>query len=57
VTLAAGGREDEARELLEIAYRETEGWRELLRRLPASGLFPDDDELLLRLTGPAVDEA
>ena len=52
VTLAAGGREDEARELLEQAYREGEGWRELLRRLPESGLFPDDRELVERLTGP-----
>ena len=57
VTLAANGREAEARELLERAYAEGEGWRELLRRLPASGLFPDDDELLLRMTAPRVDEA
>jgi uncharacterized Ntn-hydrolase superfamily protein len=56
VTLAANGREAEARELLERAYAEREGWRELLRRLPASGLFPDDEELLLRLTAPRVDE-
>jgi uncharacterized Ntn-hydrolase superfamily protein len=56
VTLAASGREDEARELLERAYADTEGWRELLRRLPASGLFPDDEELLLRLTAPHIDE-
>ena len=27
-----------------------EGWRELLRRLPAAGLFPDDAELIGRLT-------
>jgi uncharacterized Ntn-hydrolase superfamily protein len=50
VALAASGREDEARELLRLAYRDREGWRELLRRLPASGLFPDDRELLERLT-------
>ncbi len=50
VTLAASGREEEARELLAQAYREREGWRELLRRLPASGLFPDDRELIERLT-------
>jgi uncharacterized Ntn-hydrolase superfamily protein len=49
VTLAASGREQEARELLEKAYRAGEGWRELLRRLPASGLFPDDRELIERL--------
>jgi uncharacterized Ntn-hydrolase superfamily protein len=50
VSLAASGREDEARELLAQAYRQREGWRELLRRLPASGLFPDDQELIERLT-------
>jgi uncharacterized Ntn-hydrolase superfamily protein len=57
VALAANGREQEARDLLERAYAEREGWRELLRRLPASGLFPDDEDLLLRLTAPRVDEA
>ena len=50
VSLAASGREQEARELLAQAYREREGWRELLRRLPASGLFPDDPQLIERLT-------
>jgi uncharacterized Ntn-hydrolase superfamily protein len=50
VTLAANGRESEARELLERAYAERDGWRELLRRLPASGLFPDDPALLDRMT-------
>jgi uncharacterized Ntn-hydrolase superfamily protein len=57
VALAASGREEEARDLLERAYADREGWRELLRRLPASGLFPDDDELLLRVTAPRIDEA
>jgi uncharacterized Ntn-hydrolase superfamily protein len=50
VTLAANGREPEARELLERAYAEREGWRELLRRLPEAGLFPDDPALLDRMT-------
>ena len=50
VTLAANGREAEARELLERAYAQREGWRELLRRLPAAGLFPDDPALLDRMT-------
>jgi uncharacterized Ntn-hydrolase superfamily protein len=50
VALATGGREQDARPLLERAYAEHDGWRELLRRLPASGLFPDDDELVARLT-------
>ena len=49
VALASSGHEKEARSLLEAAYRENEGWRELLRRLPAAGLFPDDRDLLDRL--------
>jgi uncharacterized Ntn-hydrolase superfamily protein len=50
VALAANGREDEARPLLERAYARGEGWRELLRRLPEAGLFPDDPELVTRMT-------
>jgi uncharacterized Ntn-hydrolase superfamily protein len=50
VTLAANGREQEAQELLDAAYAVGDGWRELLRRLPAAGLFPDDPELIRRLT-------
>jgi uncharacterized Ntn-hydrolase superfamily protein len=49
VALATSGREEEARPLLQAAYRDHEGWRELLRRLPAAGLFPDDQALLDRL--------
>ena len=50
VALASRGREDEARPFLEAAYRRNEGWPELLRRLPAAGLFPDDQALIDRLT-------
>jgi uncharacterized Ntn-hydrolase superfamily protein len=50
VALAANGREQEARPLLEQVYRESEGWRELLRRLPEAGLFPADTELVTRMT-------
>jgi uncharacterized Ntn-hydrolase superfamily protein len=50
VALASNGREEEARRFLEHAYRDGDRWRELLRRLPAAGLFPDDCDLLERLT-------
>jgi uncharacterized Ntn-hydrolase superfamily protein len=50
VALAANGREQEARPLLDRAYAQGEGWRELLRRLPEAGLFPDDQELVTRMT-------
>ena len=49
VALASSGREEEASPLFQAAYRKNEGWRELLRRLPAAGLFPDDQALVDRL--------
>jgi uncharacterized Ntn-hydrolase superfamily protein len=49
VALAGSGREDEARDLLGEAFRADDGWRELLRRLPAAGLLPDDPALVERL--------
>jgi uncharacterized Ntn-hydrolase superfamily protein len=49
--LAADGREGEARPLLEQAFEAHDGWRELLARLPAAGLFPDDPGLLERVAG------
>jgi tetratricopeptide (TPR) repeat protein len=50
VALAATGHEQEARPLLDEAFRAGDGWRELLGRLPAAGLLPDDPELVARLT-------
>jgi uncharacterized Ntn-hydrolase superfamily protein len=46
VAMAAAGKADEARPLLAPAFAAHDGWALLLRRLPASGLFPDDPELL-----------
>jgi uncharacterized Ntn-hydrolase superfamily protein len=49
VLLARHQRVDEARRMLAgVADREP-GWSELLRRLPAAGLFPADRELLERV--------
>jgi uncharacterized Ntn-hydrolase superfamily protein len=50
IALATAGRVEEALPLLRAAYAADPGWRELVRRLPAAGLFPDDPELLERLT-------
>jgi uncharacterized Ntn-hydrolase superfamily protein len=50
VALASNGREDAARPFFERAYRDDERWRELLRRLPAAGLFPEDADLVERMT-------
>jgi uncharacterized Ntn-hydrolase superfamily protein len=49
VALAGTGREAEARDALAEAFRDGEQWRELVRRLPAAGLLPDDSELVSRL--------
>ena len=51
VTLGANGREDEAVAMLRRPIEAHPGWAELLKRLPASGLFPDDPELVARLAG------
>jgi uncharacterized Ntn-hydrolase superfamily protein len=50
VALAGNGREDEARGMLGQAFQANDGWRELLTRLPAAGLLPDDEGLVERLT-------
>jgi uncharacterized Ntn-hydrolase superfamily protein len=49
VSLAAAGKETEGRELLQRSFSKHSGWGELLRRLPAAGLFPDDPDLIERL--------
>ena len=51
VALAASGREDDAAPILRRAFQAHPGWIELLKRLPAAGLFPDDGELIARLIG------
>lgn len=52
VALIGAGRVGEAEPLLREAYRDTAGdWRETLRRLPRSGLLPDDAALIERLAG------
>ena len=39
------------RPILQRAFEAHPGWIELLKRLPAAGLFPDDGELIARLIG------
>jgi uncharacterized Ntn-hydrolase superfamily protein len=51
VALAASGREEDAAPILRRAFAAHAGWIELLKRLPAAGLFPDDGELIARLVG------
>ena len=49
--LAASGREEDAAPILRRTFEAHAGWIELLKRLPAAGLFPDDSELIARLIG------
>lgn len=51
VQLTIEGRDATARPLLDRAYAVDDGWRELVRRLPAAGLLADDDALLARILG------
>lgn len=51
-TLAADGRVEESLPLFRRAFDMWPLWRELVQRLPASGLLPDDPELMEKiLTG------
>jgi uncharacterized Ntn-hydrolase superfamily protein len=49
VSLAASGQEEQARTLFAKSFSRHDGWKELLRRLPAAGMFPDDPALIERL--------
>lgn len=48
-TLAAEGRVDESLPLFKRAFELWPLWRELVQRLPASGLLPDDDALMQKI--------
>jgi len=48
-TLAADGRVDESLPLFRKAFEMWPLWRELVKRLPASGLLPDDPELMQQI--------
>lgn len=50
VRLAAEEGPEAARQVLARAYEQDGRWAELLRRLPAAGLLPDDPELIRALT-------
>ncbi len=48
-TLAATGRVDESLPLFSKAFAMWPKWRELVTRLPASGLLPDDPDMMRRI--------
>ena len=50
-TLASAGRVDESLPLFAEAFRLRPEWRELVPRLPAAELLPDDPELVARILG------
>ncbi len=49
VTLASIGREAEAAPIFKAVFAKEPIWAELLTRLPAAGLFPDDAALIARI--------
>ncbi len=49
ISLASADRIDEAELYLQRAYKQNAQWAEVVRRLPASGLLPDDDGLVQTL--------
>lgn len=51
VTLASIGREAEAAPIFKTVFSREPLWADLLERLPAAGLFPDDPALLRRIQG------
>jgi uncharacterized Ntn-hydrolase superfamily protein len=51
VSLVNVGKVDEAVPLLQRTYRADPRWKELLKRLPKSGLLPEDPKLMNRLLG------
>ncbi|AGC44124.1 hypothetical protein MYSTI_02808 [Myxococcus stipitatus DSM 14675] len=54
ISLVGLGRVDEAMPLLNKAYAADPRWKQLVTRLPAAGLLPNDPKLLGRLTGAKV---
>ena len=48
-TLAGAGQVEESLPLFEKAFSMWPKWRELVTRLPASGLLPDDPELMAKI--------
>jgi uncharacterized Ntn-hydrolase superfamily protein len=53
VSLVNVGKVDEALPLLQKTYKADPRWKELLKRLPRSGLLPEDAKLMNRLLGPS----
>ena len=51
LALAGSGREEEAARMLRPLLEAHPEWVELMKRLPAAGLLPDDPELIARLAG------
>ncbi len=49
MTLASIGKEAEAAPIFKAVFAKEPIWAELLERLPAAGLFPDDKPLIARI--------
>lgn len=53
VSLVNAGKVDEAVPLFQKTYKADARWRELLKRLPKSGLLADDPKVMTKLLGPS----
>jgi uncharacterized Ntn-hydrolase superfamily protein len=51
LALTGSGREEEGQRMLRPLFEAHPEWVELMKRLPAAGLLPDDAELIARLAG------
>lgn len=49
ITLADSGMIEKALPIFKMVFEKNQDWMELVRRLPASGLLPDDPELILKI--------
>ncbi len=56
VTLASVGRVEQALPLFKEVFKREIKWAELVRRLPAAGLLPNDEELIERILSVAPQE-
>lgn len=49
IAMMTGGQEDRALEYFATVFEEDGKWREVVRRLPPAGLFPDDEALIKKV--------
>jgi hypothetical protein len=51
VTMMTSGNEEEALGFFESVFAADKKWMELVKRLPAAGLLPDDEKMIDKILG------